>query len=74
MDNALLRALDIPQQIKYKNGLLSPWAMHVYIYLNQMMNDTTILPLQTHYIYPVVKKDLAIHYHPSMYLYQIFPM
>ena len=40
--------------------------MHVYIYLNKMMNKTTILTLQTHSIYPVVVEDLDLCYKPSI--------
>ena len=54
--------IDITQQIKYKNGLLLPWSMHVYIHLKQMMNETTSIPLQTHLVYPVVVEDIALHY------------
>ena len=35
--------MDIKNQTKEKNGLLSPWAMHIYIHLNNMMNETTSL-------------------------------
>ena len=66
--------LDIPQQIKYKTILLSPLAMHVYIYLSQMMNDMTSLPLQTHHIYIVVVEDIALHYQPSLSLYWLLSM
>ena len=48
--------------------------MHVYIYLNHMMNKTTSLLLQTHSIYPVVVEDLALHYNPSLFLYWLLLM
>ena len=49
--------------VKYKR------AMHVYIYLNQIMNKMISLPLQTHSKYPVVVEDLDLHYKPSLSLY-----
>ena len=66
--------LDIHQQIKYKNGLFFPWAVHIHIQLNQMMNETPILPLQTHSIYPVVVEDIALHFHPSLSMYRLLTM
>ena len=48
--------------------------MHVYIYLNHVMNEMTRLPLQTHVIYPVVVEYLDFHYQPSLYLYWLLPM
>ena len=61
--------LAILKKIKYKNGLFVPLAMHVYIYLNQMINKTTSLPLQTNLIYSVVVEDLDLHYKPSLFMY-----
>ena len=64
--------LEFAHHIKYKNGLLSPCDMHVYIYLNQMMIETTSLLLKTHSIYPVVVEDIDIHYKTSLYLYGFY--
>ena len=66
--------LDFPQQIKYKNGLLSTCTMHIYIQFNRMIIETTSLPMKAHSIYPVAVEDLDLHYTPSLSLYWLLPM
>ena len=48
--------------------------MHIYIFLNHIMNGTTSLPLKTNSIYPVAVEDLSLHYQPSLSLYLILLM
>ena len=74
MDNDLLHTSGNSPENKIEERITFVEAMHVYIYLNQMMNRKTSLPLQTHYIYPVVMEDLAIHYRPLLSLYLLLPM
>ena len=66
--------LDIPHNIKQKNGLLLTSAMHIYIQLNQMINETKSLLLQSHSVYNVVVEDIYLHYNSSLSLYWMLLM
>ena len=72
MDNALLNAYVHSPEDKIEERII--FAVHVYIYLKQMMKETTSLPLQTHSIYPVVVEDIDLQYNPSLSLYWILTM
>ena len=72
IDNALLHSSGNPPAEKIEDRIILTWAMLVYINLNQMMNETTSLPLQTNSINPVVMEDLALHYLPSFFCISYF--